>query len=84
MDSAFIVPGQRIVQDINPSTRVLNHEGIASYTRYSSDKQDASSVEQQDVSIATAANTRGQQVDRHLAFSDEAVSGTKLRRDTIA
>jgi site-specific DNA recombinase len=55
----------------------------ASYSRYSSDLQDDSSIDQQQRKCRDKAAQDKVPVDRALEFADAAVSGTKLRRDGL-
>jgi site-specific DNA recombinase len=52
----------------------------ASYSRYSSDHQDVSSIEQQQRGCREKAVANGHQLLTELEFADEAVSGTKRDR----
>lgn len=55
----------------------------ASYARYSSDMQDASSTDAQQRKCRERAARDGQQIAAALEFKDEAVSGTKLAREGL-
>jgi site-specific DNA recombinase len=55
----------------------------ASYSRYSSDLQDASSIDQQRRRCREAASRNGQSIPSELEFADEAISGTKRDRDGL-
>lgn len=57
-----------------------NRELAASYARYSSDNQDKTSIIQQHEKNGQAAVRNGHQIPKSLEFSDEAISGTILRR----
>ncbi|MGE3807323.1 MAG: recombinase family protein, partial [Gemmataceae bacterium] len=52
----------------------------ASYARFSSDQQDASSIDQQQRQCRDKAQANGHSILAELEFADEAVSGTKLDR----
>jgi site-specific DNA recombinase len=53
----------------------------ASYARYSSDQQDAKSIDDQQRPCRERAEGDGNHIPNELQFADEAVSGTKLKRD---
>ena len=53
----------------------------ASYARFSSDLQDAKSIDDQQRPCRERAQRDGNRLLKELEFSDEAVSGAKLRRD---
>lgn len=55
----------------------------ASYARYSSDQQDVSSIDQQQRKCREAAERNGHEIPSRFEFGDEAVSGTKVRRDGL-
>jgi DNA invertase Pin-like site-specific DNA recombinase len=55
----------------------------ASYSRYSSDLQDASSIAQQQRKCRDKAGQDGLTIPPELEFADEAVSGTKRERDGL-
>lgn len=55
----------------------------ASYSRYSSDMQDESSIVQQQRECRKKAELNGHTIKPDLEFSDSAVSGTKLDRDGL-
>jgi len=55
----------------------------ASYSRYSSDKQRQESIADQQRKCDDAADANGHPIPPELKFADEAVSGTKLRRDGL-
>ena len=59
----------------------LYQDVAASYARYSSDHQDARSIPDQQRPCRERAERDGKQIPDDLQFVDEAVSGTKLRRD---
>jgi DNA invertase Pin-like site-specific DNA recombinase len=52
----------------------------ASYARYSSDKQDSSSIDQQQRKCREGAEARGHRIRPEFEFSDEAMSGTRIDR----
>ncbi len=56
----------------------------ASYTRYSSDLQDESSIDQQQRKCRDRATADGVQIQAEYEFVDKAVSGTKRDRDGLA
>jgi site-specific DNA recombinase len=53
----------------------------ASYSRYSTDQQDAKSIGDQQRPCRERAERDGNHIPDDLQFADEAVSGTKLKRD---
>jgi site-specific DNA recombinase len=55
----------------------------ASYSRYSSDQQREESISDQQRKCNEAADTNGHRIFPELEFEDQAVSGTKLRRDGL-
>ena len=55
----------------------------ASYSRYSSDLQDVSSIEQQKRKCREAAQSNGHDLRPEFEFKDEAVSGTRIDRDGL-
>ena len=55
----------------------------ASYSRYSSDQQDESSIVQQQRKCQEKATGLGHVIKPHLEFADAAVSGTKRERDGL-
>jgi DNA invertase Pin-like site-specific DNA recombinase len=59
----------------------LYQDVAASYARYSSDQQDAKSIDDQQRPCRAKAEGHGKHIPDELQFADEAVSGTKLRRD---
>jgi site-specific DNA recombinase len=59
----------------------LYQDVAASYARYSCDQQDAKSIDDQQRPCRTKAEGHGNQIPDELQFADEAVSGTKLKRD---
>jgi len=56
----------------------------ASYSRYSSDLQDESSIDQQQRKCREKAEQLGQTIPSELEFFDEAVSGTKKERNGLS
>ena len=61
----------------NPAVIECN---AASYSRFSSDKQDGKSIEDQQRMCREWAQHEGLNITREYEFADRAVSGTKLRR----
>jgi site-specific DNA recombinase len=59
----------------------LYQDVAASYARYSSDQQDAKSIDDQQRPCRVKADGHGNHIPDELQFADEAVSGTKLKRD---
>jgi len=59
----------------------LYQDVAASYARYSSDQQDAKSIDDQQRPCRVRAEEHGKHIPDELQFADEAVSGTKLKRD---
>lgn len=55
----------------------------ASYSRYSSDQQDVSSIAQQQRKCREAALTNGHDLKPELEFADEAISGSRIDRDGL-
>jgi DNA invertase Pin-like site-specific DNA recombinase len=53
----------------------------ASYSRYSTDQQDAKSIGDQQRPCRERAERDGNHIPDDLQFADEAISGTKLKRD---
>lgn len=82
MDRATLSPSEN-AGSAKCQTQGVIDAGIASYTRYSSDNQDGSSIEQQNDVISAGALKQGHRVASELRFSDEAVSGTKLQREGL-
>jgi site-specific DNA recombinase len=59
----------------------LYRDVAASYARYSSDQQDAKSIGDQQRPCRERAEHDGNHIPDEIQFADEAVSGTKLKRD---
>ena len=60
---------------------ILCPDVAASYSRFSSDQQDAKSIGDQQRPCRERAERDGNHIPDDLQFADEAVSGTKLKRD---
>jgi hypothetical protein len=60
---------------------VLCRDVAASYARFSSDQQDAKSIGDQQRPCRERAERDGNHIPDDFQFADEAVSGTKLKRD---
>jgi len=67
--------GRERDEEDSPSSEIA-----ASYSRYSSDQQDASSIDQQQRRCRDAALANGHDLRKEFEFADEALSGTRTDR----